>query len=301
MNMPSNQDRIKNIYQMLFEMASGNFNYRLQVSNYDDSLLQIALVLNSVAMELPDAIIASGHVKPHYSYQNLAQVIILLDLKSTVTSYNNEALKIIGDNMVQPIKINFREMLNPQSRQVWDNIKKEVEINQNYHTTVQLIFQTKNKKVVPIFCTISRILYNDSIIITSVTTILEDLYSEITFPVKKILPKKTDAAIMQDVYDYILNHLEEPQPTIKEFSILFCISEYQLKTAFKRYFNISIYNLYTEERLKRGHQLIQQTTIPLKEIAYMIGFNDYVIFSKAFKRIYGYSPSELIRNEKDEN
>ena len=41
--------------------------------------------------------------------------------------------------------------------------------------------------------------------------------------------------------------------------------------------------------------MIQQTTIPLKNIAIMNGFTDYPNFSKSFKKQFGISPNEIAR------
>ncbi|MGV9004420.1 helix-turn-helix domain-containing protein [Flavobacterium sp.] len=40
--------------------------------------------------------------------------------------------------------------------------------------------------------------------------------------------------------------------------------------------------------------------MPLKEIAFISGFNDYVNFSKAFKKKYAYPPSQLKRELTEE-
>ena len=94
-----------------------------------------------------------------------------------------------------------------------------------------------------------------------------------------------------------MNHLEEPLPTIKELSQMFGTNDFKLKDGFRHFFNTSIYKFYTQERLKKACLLIQQTNIPLKEIAFMSGFNDYTNFSKAFKKQYHYPPSDLKRED----
>ncbi len=111
------------------------------------------------------------------------------------------------------------------------------------------------------------------------------------------LPKtrRSDAKLMQQVYDYILANLETPLPSLKELSRIFGTNEYNLKEGFRHFFNTSIYQFYNEERLKRIYLLIQETNIPLKHIAYMNGFNTYPNFSKAFKKKYGFSPNDLKR------
>jgi transcriptional regulator GlxA family with amidase domain len=106
---------------------------------------------------------------------------------------------------------------------------------------------------------------------------------------------QSEAVLLQNVYEYILNHLDEPLPSTKELSQLFGTNEFKLKDSFRHFFKTSIYKLYTDERLKKAHQLIQSTNISLKEIAFMSGFNDYTNFYKSFKKKYGYSPSDLPR------
>ncbi|WP_291131206.1 helix-turn-helix domain-containing protein [Flavobacterium sp. UBA7682] len=106
--------------------------------------------------------------------------------------------------------------------------------------------------------------------------------------------------IIQKVQDYILNNLEEPLPTTKELSKMFGTNEFTLKENFRNILKTSIYQFYNDERLKKAHFLIQQTAIPLKEISFLCGFNDYTNFFKAFKKKYHYTPSDLSRNNSEE-
>ncbi len=106
---------------------------------------------------------------------------------------------------------------------------------------------------------------------------------------------QTDAVLLQNIYEYITEHLDEPLPSTKELSKMFGTNEFKLKDSFRHFFKTSIYQFYNDERLKKAHQLIEQTSIPIKEIAFISGFNDYTNFYKAFKKKYGYSPSDLNR------
>lgn len=106
--------------------------------------------------------------------------------------------------------------------------------------------------------------------------------------------------IIQKVQDYILNNLEEPLPTTKELSKMFGTNEFTLKENFRNILKTSIYQFYNDERLKKAHFLIQQTAIPLKEISFLCGFNDYTNFFKAFKKKYHYTPSDLNRKNNEE-
>ena len=106
--------------------------------------------------------------------------------------------------------------------------------------------------------------------------------------------------IIQKVQDYILNNLEEPLPTTKELSKMFGTNEFTLKENFRNILKTSIYQFYNDERLKKAHFLIQQTSIPLKEISFLCGFNDYTNFYKAFKKRFDYPPSDLNRTNNDD-
>lgn len=101
--------------------------------------------------------------------------------------------------------------------------------------------------------------------------------------------------IIQKVQEYIVSHLEEALPSSKELAIMFGTNEFTLKDNFRKTFQTSIYQFYNDERLKKAHFLIQKTLIPLKEIAFLCGFNDYTNFFKAFRKKYKCNPSELDR------
>lgn len=108
--------------------------------------------------------------------------------------------------------------------------------------------------------------------------------------------KISDTVLIQKVLDYIQNHLEEPLPSTKEMSKMFGTNEFFLKDSFRKLLQTSIYQCYNDERLKKAHLLILETDFPLKEIAFICGFNDYTNFYKAFKKKYGITPSEFKQN-----
>ncbi|PKP29054.1 MAG: hypothetical protein CVU01_01940 [Bacteroidetes bacterium HGW-Bacteroidetes-18] len=121
------------------------------------------------------------------------------------------------------------------------------------------------------------------------------LVSDIDNAKREGIYRMSDVQLMQKVYDYILDNLDKPLPTLKELSRIFGTNEYKLKYGFKYLFKTSIYQFYNIKRLKKAHLLIQQTTIQLKEIALMFGFTTYPNFSKAFKKLFGYSPNDIKR------
>lgn len=183
MDIHQNQQRIKSIYQMLFEMATGNLAFRVQLKDQEDQFDELATMLNVVAEKMQ----------------------VVMSQSQNANSYSNNS-----NVAIQP---------------------------------------------------------------------------------------KSDAALIQHVYQYILKNLEDPLPSTKELSKMFGTNEFKLKDSFRNFFNTSIYQFYNDERLKKAHLLIQQTAIPLKEIAFICGFNDYTNFYKAFRKKFNCTPKDIKRNK----
>ncbi|MFE3867053.1 helix-turn-helix domain-containing protein [Flavobacterium sp. LS2P90] len=299
MDMQQNQQRIKAIYQMLFEMATGNLSFRIIKTDQNDEVGKLSEMLNNLAGKMHDIILQSGYVNPHYSYQNLVQTSFILEDNFIISNFNAHVPEALNYESEELFQVDFGKFIAPQSFGIWNQKKMEASLDDNYHSTVQLILITGNNKLLPTFCTISRLRYSDKIIVNSITTILQELLSDAKYVIKINPEKQSEAMIMQNLYDYILNHLEQPLPTLKELAVLFDSNEYKLKLGFREFFKTSIYNFYHEERLKRAHLMIEQTKIPLKEIAIMNGFNTYLNFYKAFKKRFKYAPSEVVRGPND--
>ncbi|RTZ03122.1 helix-turn-helix transcriptional regulator [Flavobacterium sp. GSP6] len=295
MDTQQNQQRIKVIYQMLFEMATGNLSFRIIKTDQNDEVDKLSEMLNTLAGQMHDIILRSGSVNPHYSYQNLVQTTFILDDNFIISNFNTHVPEALYYESEELFQVDFGKFIAPQSFSIWNKKKIEASLDDNYHSTVPLIFITGNNKLLPTFCTISRLHYSDKIIVNSITTILQELSSDATFVIKTNPKKQSEAVVMQSIYDYILNHLEEPLPTLKKLAAMFASEEHKLKIGFRKYFNTSVYNFYHLERLKKSHLLIQKTEIPLKEIAFICGFSAYLNFYKAFKKHYGYAPSDLNR------
>lgn len=290
--IPNEQQKIiKKIYQMLFEMATGNISYRMEETE-NNELGNITKILNSLASKLKNIILDSGYINPHYTYQNLIQVTLILNTEFQIISFSPNLPIFLNFHEEELLKMKISDIVSKRSYPILELIKKEIKKDEKYQDTIQLLFKDNQDKLIPSFCTIYRLINSNNLFISSVTTILKD----ITFEGSNATPRKSDAIIIQELYEYIIKHLEEPLPTLKQLSKLFGTNEFKLKDGFRHFFNTSIYKFYNDERLKKAHLMIQQTSIPLKEIAYMCGFNDYTNFSKAFKKAYNYPPSDLKRS-----
>ena len=285
--------QIKKLYQFLFELAIGNLNFSVAYTDCERTN-EIIDLLNTIAIKMKEVIVEQDHLLPHYKYQNLVQHSIVLDSDYNLKYFDENVKITFSYSPSELIKLNITDILTSSSVVLWHKIKSDIDIDQKYHETFPLVFCTKDKLVVPLFCTITRHYYTNDILINSITTILQDLMEDSNFSLSNS-SKNSEAQIIRNVYEFILNNLEEPLPSTKELSKYFGINEFNLKNRFKISFNTSIYQFYNDERLKKAHNLISKTDTPLKEIAFLSGFNDYVTFSKAFKKKYQYPPSSLKR------
>ena len=90
------QQRIKGIYKMLFEMATGNLRFRVQQSDHGGELDELTELLNSIASEMQHVFKNFEFVSPHYSYQNLVQTTFILSPEFIIKSFNTGIAITLG-------------------------------------------------------------------------------------------------------------------------------------------------------------------------------------------------------------
>lgn len=300
MNQKHNQERIVALHQMLFEMARGNFSNRIPLSSYDDELETLVVLVNMVAEEMRESIFHAGYVNPHSSYRFITQANLVLDKLLCVKSFNPSLLTMLGYESSELADQSLGTFLTPASLEKLDFVKEAFHDTISDQTMIPLQFLTKDQLIFNADCSITKLFDRDELILSFVVSVSQN--ANVLLELKNAdesekhrNSRKSDALLIQKVYDYILAHLDEPLPSLKELSKLFGTNEYKLKDGFRHFFKTSIYKFYTVERLKRAYLMIQQTTIPLKNIATMNGFTDYPNFSKSFKKQFEISPNEVGR------
>ena len=291
--------RVRYLYRMLLEMANGNLAYRIPRSEEDDDIEAFTVFLNMVAEEMKESLHHAGYVNPHFTYRYISQSTFILDGNFTIRNINNEVTDLLGYTPEELFGTDFANILAEESLSVWDTLKGLLIQNQSFSTKVSLQFIAIQQLVVPAFCSVSRLLLSDKIVVSYFTAVNQEKLEETTSrSASETFEKEIryiDIHLIQSVYDYILANMNRPLPTIPELSRMFNTNEYKLKSGFKLLFKTSIHRFYTDERLKRAHLLIEHTATPLKNIAANVGFSTYPNFSRAFKIKYGYPPERVNR------
>ena len=95
--------------------------------------------------------------------------------------------------------------------------------------------------------------------------------------------------IEKEMISYIQQNFME-KISLKEFSEQFHLSEKYISRYFKEHFHITLSQYITHLRLAHAKQLLQDTDIPVTEIAMQSGYQNVSYFIRSFKKTYGVSP-----------
>ena len=94
---------------------------------------------------------------------------------------------------------------------------------------------------------------------------------------------------LRRITDYV-ESLVDPAPTLSQLAELCNISARHLRRAFRQTTGQTISDYVRETRLLKAKSLLAETALPLKEIAYRLGFSSPSSFSIAFSKATGLTP-----------
>lgn len=97
--------------------------------------------------------------------------------------------------------------------------------------------------------------------------------------------------IIVQIYNYICKNYSN-QLTVKELSQKFSISRNNLFLQFKEKYDITPKQFILELQISKASQLLRETTLPIGNISDLVGFQDYFVFFKAFKKMVGVGPKD---------
>ena len=97
--------------------------------------------------------------------------------------------------------------------------------------------------------------------------------------------------LVYKIVDYLNEHYAE-NLTLQKISEKFFISASNLSHAFKKETGLSPIQYIMQRRIGEAQSLLVETSLPIQEIEYQLGFNDTAHFSKMFKKYVGVTPKE---------
>jgi AraC-like DNA-binding protein len=107
--------------------------------------------------------------------------------------------------------------------------------------------------------------------------------------------KNTENTLYQDLLSYLNHRLKEPNLSAQLVAHAFGISERHVYRLFAE--RGATFGTYLRDRRLAGtaNELMSKQNMLVSDIAYDWGFNDLSTFIRAFKKKFGYTPTELRR------
>lgn len=315
------KQRMKQINQMLLEMASGNFFYRLERSAKNDNLESIGISLNMLAEEIQETLLHEGYVNSNNPIVEIIQMSFILDSEGCIEMVNQQVCNILSVVYTDIIGHSFEDFLENHSKKAWKNKWSVLKQKDVQDLSLELKFISKGELIIPKTCYITtfkeegsnggktlisvvhhfkRQNHLEQHVLEASKTKKQPFHGE-SPNTKKSKPRLSfeDIEKIRNGRDIIINNLEMDFPSLKAFALQLGTNEFKLKYGFKELYGTSVFNFIKQERMRKSKMMLQYSTQSVKSIAQLTGFKSISHFSRTFKLYYGCSPSSLRKN--DEN
>ncbi|MDP2160980.1 MAG: AraC family transcriptional regulator [Flavobacterium sp.] len=293
--MSNQEEKLRIIYQLLFDLATGRKTVVLDMGTLDDEYDAIILSLSEHGDRIRALALDQGMVPPYSSFEHLNQFVFVLDSNYRIVDFNYTVVERLKYESEVIQSLLFESLLDDSSKLVWNDLLAQVKSETSFFVTTELLFLTVDGFKLPLFCSVSSSLVKQFVFVLSAEVILKDTPFLNQIPSVAIEKARAEADVIEKVHTYILEHLNAPLPSLKSLASLFGSEEHKIRHGFREHYQTSVYQFYQDERLKKAYLLILQTDLPLKEVAFQCGFVGYLNFYKAFRKKYGFSPSEVAR------
>ncbi|MDN5276313.1 MAG: two-component system, response regulator YesN [Clostridiales bacterium] len=98
-------------------------------------------------------------------------------------------------------------------------------------------------------------------------------------------------ALFKAVEQYITDNLRE-DINLRDTAAKFNLSPYYFSRTFKKVFGYNFSDYLNLIRINKAKELLKDDSLSVKEICYLVGYNDPNYFSKVFKKYEGVTPTE---------
>lgn len=104
-------------------------------------------------------------------------------------------------------------------------------------------------------------------------------------------PSTYTEILRQTICDYIAR--EYKTASLLELSMLVHMSESSLSRQIKELFGYNFKDLLLQQRFERAKRLLEQTDLPIADIAQTVGYENTSFFYCRFRDLYGISPKSF--------
>ncbi len=111
--------------------------------------------------------------------------------------------------------------------------------------------------------------------------------------------KYTPAEIADKCVDYILNNISDCNLSVADIAGSVYLNPIYLNRIFKKEKESNISQWITKERMELASTLLLNTDQSANDIAYHVGYHNYPYFSTVFKKYFGMTPSQYVKEKKE--
>ncbi len=111
-----------------------------------------------------------------------------------------------------------------------------------------------------------------------------------------LFDNKSKSNYAENVKNYIVTCYNS-KITLEQIASSLNLNQRYLNRVFKNYFGITIKQYLIKTRMKEATRLLKKGYL-IKQAAFMTGYEDPFVFSRAFKDYYGFPPQQIINNKK---
>lgn len=108
--------------------------------------------------------------------------------------------------------------------------------------------------------------------------------------------KKEQASVpsltVEAILCFIEEHCEDENFSLRLLADHFALSLSYLSLFFKEHYGDTLLNYYTSLRMDKACHLLDNTNMPLREVATTVGYANSSGFIRRFKQLYGVTPGE---------
>jgi YesN/AraC family two-component response regulator len=97
---------------------------------------------------------------------------------------------------------------------------------------------------------------------------------------------------------YILDHISDSSLSVTDVANSVFLNPIYLNRIFKKEKGSNISQWIIKERMELASTLLLTTDKPAADVAYQIGYNNYPYFSTVFKKYFGTTPSQYVKEHK---
>ena len=128
---------------------------------------------------------------------------------------------------------------------------------------------------------------------------------QLTFEIRNLDLSSADEAFLREAVESVNRHLSDSSYSITQLTEELCTSRTTLFKRLKTLTGMNASNFIADIRLRAACRILSQTsadsTFRISDLAYSVGFNDPKYFSVCFKKKYGVTPRDYIKNSTPES